>query len=110
VNGRLIQGMGSIMKDCLELVGPMDTQHMLGAIRVDVQDGASTARVTAMGQNQHFRAGQGTVAGAPHLLAGVLNECEVVKDGSGQWKMKTWRLKIIWTQGTYDVMKPETSK
>ena len=110
VDGRLLQGMPAISKDCFDVVGPMDTHHMTAACRVHLQDAASTARLTATAQNQHFRAGQGKVAGAEHLLAGSHYDCEVIRDAGGQWKLRTWKIKVSWTQGTYAVMTPGPSK
>ena len=34
VDGRLLQGMPAISKDCFDVVGPMDTHHMTAACRV----------------------------------------------------------------------------
>lgn len=100
-------GMATLNKDCLDLVGPKVTQHLISGVRIEVQEGATTARLTCNAQNQHFRKGQGLVQGAEQLLAGSTYDVELVKDDSGEWRMRTWTLHLLWTQGEWAVMQPE---
>lgn len=110
LNGKLYKGLDSINGESFNVVGPMDTQHQTTSLRVEVEDGASTAHLTAWALNQHFRAGQGMVPGSPFLLVGHSYDIDLIKESSGQWRMQTWRIKTVWYQGTWDVLKPEASK
>ena len=105
INGNVMKGMESLNKNCFDGIGPMDTQHLVSSIRVDVKEGADTAHVTANALAQHYRPGQGRVADAERLLAGSIYDVKVVKEANGRWKLKTWVLKIIWTEGNWAVMR-----
>ena len=105
INGKLTQGLDAINKNVFTHAGHMDTLHLLTNVRIDVQEGASTARVTAYGLNQHHRPGQAMVLGSDHLLAGAMYDTEMVKDAaSGEWKLRSWKLTTKWAQGTWAVM------
>ena len=110
VNGNASKGLAALNTDILEHVGPMDTQHLITNLRIDVQEGASTGRVAAQALNQHFLPGHGNVLGSEHLLAGCAYDMELVKDASSQWKLRSWKLKLRWTQGTWAVMQPRPHK
>ena len=99
LNGRVMRGMEAINAGFFHPKAALDSQHLVTGLRIDVQEGASTARVTAQALNQHFRPGQGMHLGSDHLLGGGLYDVEAVKDASGQWKLKTWKLKTHWAQG-----------
>jgi hypothetical protein len=62
------------------------------------------AHMTASALAQHYRAGQGQVPNAERMLAGSTYDIQVVKEASGQWKIKTWVLKIIWIEVSWAVM------
>jgi hypothetical protein len=106
VNGRVMQGKEAVDHDCFDVAGPLDTQHLLSGVRIDVKEGAHTARLTCNALNQHFRPGEGLKTGAEHLMAGSVYEVEVVKEDSGEWRMKTWKLNLRWSQGSWAVMHP----
>ena len=106
INGNVMKGLESITKNCFDGIGPMDTQHLLTSIRVDVKEGANTAQVTANALAQHYRAGQGQDPNAERMLAGSTYDIQVVKEANGQWKVKSWVLKIIWSEGSWAVMQP----
>ena len=82
---------------------------MLSGLRVEVVEGGTTARIVCNAQNQHFRAGQGMRGNGEQLLAGSRYDVELVKDDTGEWKMRTWKLKILWAQGSWAVMQPSVA-
>jgi SnoaL-like domain len=106
IGGNVLTGLENMNKNCFDNIGPMDTEHLITSVRIDVQEGASVSHVTANALNQHFRKGQGNDANAEHLLTGSIYDIHVVKVNSGEWKLKTWAAKIIWRQGTSAVMRP----
>ena len=110
VGGNVSRGLEAVNKEVFEHVGPMATQHLLTNVRIDVQDGATAAHATAQALNQHIPAGKGLVLGSDHLLAGSLYDMRLVKDASGQWKLRTWKLNLLWVQGSWSVLKGETNK
>lgn len=79
---------------------------MLANVRVNYVPGAKTASLTANGQNQHFRRGEGSQDGAKNLLAGVRYVVDLVKDEGeqGLWRMSKWGMEVVWHQGDYSVM------
>ncbi|SCU89906.1 LANO_0D06854g1_1 [Lachancea nothofagi CBS 11611] len=103
IGGNVSTGLEKINAG-FDSIGPMDTQHLVSSVRVDVKDGSDKAHVTANALAQHFRAGQGQVPNADHLLVGSTYDIQIVKQADGAWKLKTWVLKVTWTEGTWDVM------
>ncbi len=98
-------GMETINEKLFEIIGPMDTQHLTSNIRIDVADGASTAYMTAYGQNQHFRPGEALNPTSKGLLAGTKYQLDVVKDGGdGLWKIKTWKMQLMWIDGDTSII------
>lgn len=104
INGNVMKGIDEMNKNCFNNVGPMDTQHVISSIRIDLRDGAETAHMTANAVAQHYRKGQGQLPDAEHMLAGSTYDIYVVKEKNGSWKINSWILKIIWSQGTWAVM------
>ena len=104
LNGRLLKGQEGVDSGFL-LAGPLDTQHLISGVRIDVQEGANTAHMTANGLNQHYKPGQGLVDNAEHLLAGNMYDVQVVKQSDGQWKIRSWKIKTIWKQGNWSVIR-----
>ncbi|KIW09831.1 hypothetical protein PV08_11932 [Exophiala spinifera] len=84
-------------------VGPMDTTHAISNVRVNLEQGASTATMTAYAVAQHFKAGEGADATSPNLLAGAIYTLTLVEDG-GLWKVKKWVADFKWRQGDPSIM------
>ncbi|KAI0965399.1 hypothetical protein F4678DRAFT_335490 [Xylaria arbuscula] len=83
----------------------LDTTHHLTNFRVSVESGASTAKIQCYTIAQHFRKGEGHKPGSEKFTAGGMYFCDVVKDeGSGFWKIKDWKLNVIWTEGDHALM------
>ena len=100
-----MEGWQAINDNMIKTIGPMDTQHSISNIRVDVKDGANTAYMTAYSVAQHYRPGEGNKPDAPHLLAGSKYFIDVVKDASdGLWKVQNWRMNVIWRDGDNSVL------
>ncbi|KAE8374908.1 hypothetical protein BDV26DRAFT_299983 [Aspergillus bertholletiae] len=108
LNGRLLEGLESIHKDCYDKVSKMDTIHHISNVRVNMKEGESKASLTASALAQHYRLGEGLQSGTPYLLAGSLYSLDVVRDDEdGLWKITHWKLKIIWAEGDWGVVMEE---
>ncbi|KAF7591513.1 hypothetical protein BBP40_001503 [Aspergillus hancockii] len=74
-------------------------------IRVSVNDGDSKASLTTSALAQHYRPGKGVAPSAPTLLVGSLCALNCVKDEQDNLrKIKNWKIKIIWTEGDWEVI------
>lgn len=104
LRGRTITGYDEITAHLFGHVGTMDTQHMVSNFRIDVQEGASTANLTAYAIAQHFRPAEGMKEDTPHRLAGALYTIETIKGSDGDWKIKSWDVKLLWVDGPSEVM------
>lgn len=103
-NGNLINGLDSIRKRVFDFVGPMDTTHMISNIRVDLKDGASNANLTAYALAQHSPQGKGIEPDGLKYLVAAEYFIDLLKDESGEWKIKKWAMKILWKQGDPSIM------
>ncbi|KAK0745547.1 hypothetical protein B0T18DRAFT_428682 [Schizothecium vesticola] len=101
---KVIPGLSIILKAVFGGVGPMDTTHSIANVRVDVQDGADTAHLTATATAQHCPPGRGREPDGPKFLVGSQYSVDLVKEQSGAWKIKKWVLSVTWTQGDPLVM------
>jgi hypothetical protein len=100
-----VSGTSTIRDTVLAAVGPMDTQHIISNVRVDVKEGANTASLWAYAMAQHCPPGKGRETDGPKYLVGGEYALDLVKDdGDGLWKIKKFVLKIIWKQGDALVM------
>ncbi|KAH8678229.1 hypothetical protein BX600DRAFT_147483 [Xylariales sp. PMI_506] len=112
INGRELRGMDTLYSECFDRVGPMDTQHLISGLRIELlgskekdEEEEEEARATANALNQHFRPGQGMVPGAEHLLVGSTYDIRLVREAhDGQWRIRSWVLKSIWGQGNPEVL------
>lgn len=98
-------GLSAIRTGLFDRLGPMDTTHMVSNVRVDVEDGADTAFLTAYTQGQHCPPGRGRELDGPKYLACGETSLSLVRDGKdGLWKIKKWVTEVIWAQGDPSVM------
>ncbi|KAH9214502.1 hypothetical protein DL95DRAFT_462035 [Leptodontidium sp. 2 PMI_412] len=51
MNGNVTQGLDTIRTQLLSHVGPLDTTHMVSGIRIALDDGTDTAKLTATSMN-----------------------------------------------------------
>lgn len=105
LNGQVMEGREAVNSQMFESVSKLDTAHVIGSIRVAIDEGGSTASATASVIAQHYRAGQGKDPAASRYMAGGLYRLDMVKDeGDGLWKMENWRLSLVWAEGDRGVM------
>jgi hypothetical protein len=103
---RVIQGLSSIRTNVLNKVGPMDTTHNISMVRVNYQDGADTASLTATSTAQHASSGTGRDPNGIKYTVGGEYSVDLVKDEAGIWKIKKLVLNVIWTSGDASLMQP----
>ena len=105
-NKRVMPDLTTIRTNVLQRVGPMDTTHNISMVRVNYTDGADTASLTATSTAQHCPPGTGRIPDGPKFTVGGEYSVDLVKDGSGAWKIKKLVLNVIWTAGDASVMRP----
>ncbi|PWY90100.1 hypothetical protein BO70DRAFT_426487 [Aspergillus heteromorphus CBS 117.55] len=106
MNGAVMAGVPAIRTGCYDKVSKLDTTHFLSNVRVNLVEGENKAKVTASALAQHYRPGQGNEPGATRLMSGSLYFVDVEKDESdgGLWKVRSWKMKLVWTEGDWGVM------
>lgn len=101
---RVLPNLSLIRTHVFDKVGPMDTTHNISMVRVDVEDGADTATLTATSLAQHCPAGMGRDPAGPKYTVGGEYSVDLVKDEAGVWKIKKLVLNVIWTHGDASLM------
>lgn len=101
---RVLEGLTMIRTIVLNRVGPMDTTHNIGMVRVNYQDGANTASLTATSTAVHAPPGTGRDPAGPKYTVGGEYSVDLIKDEAGLWRIKKVVLHVIWTSGDASVM------
>lgn len=102
---QMYDGLSHIKSYFLNHVGPMATTHMTSNVRVNLEDGANTAKVTAYALAQHCLPGGGNDPNAKKFLVAGEYFIDMIKDEKdGMWKAKKWVMDILWRQGDPSVM------
>ncbi|PYH48910.1 nuclear transport factor 2 family protein [Aspergillus saccharolyticus JOP 1030-1] len=107
---KVMNGIPAIRAGCYDNVSKLDTTHFVTNVRVNLPDSSETkASVTASALAQHYRTGQGNEPGATRLTSGSLYFVEVEKDdgSDGLWKIRRFKMKIVWTEGDWGVLTGE---
>lgn len=105
-NKRVMEGLSLIRANVLHRVGPMDTTHNISMVRVNYQEGADTASLTATSTAQHAAPGTGRDPNGIKYTVGGEYSVDLIKDEAGVWKMKKLVLNVIWTSGDASLMRP----
>lgn len=103
-NKRVLPNLSLIRTHVFDRVGPMDTTHNLGMVRVDVKPGADTATLTATSTAVHAPPGKGRDPEGIKYTVGGEYSVELIKDGTGLWCIKRVVLNVVWTQGDASLM------
>lgn len=107
MNGNPSNGLDAIRDSIFTHIGPLDTTHFINNQRVDAQEGAKTAYLTAYALAQHYKTGEGIDPATKRLLSGSMYFIDLEKDGKdGLWKIKKWSMKIIWVEGDMSIVMP----
>jgi hypothetical protein len=101
-----IQGWRAI-SESMSRVFLLNTTHSITNIRVELEDGADTAFMTAHAIAYHVRPDDAYKPEDTSYTAGCLYFIDLVKDDTdGLWKIKKWVIKIQWTSGDITVLHP----
>jgi hypothetical protein len=103
---RILEGLSFIRTNVLNRVGPMDTTHNISMVRVNYQDGADTASLTATSTAQHAPPGTGRDPNGAKYTVGGEYSVDLIKDDADVWKIKKLVLEVIWTSGDASLMGP----
>ncbi|KAL2071924.1 hypothetical protein VTL71DRAFT_13159 [Oculimacula yallundae] len=101
---RVLEGLSLIRTIVLNRVGPMDTTHNVSMVRVNYQDGADTASLTATSTAVHAAPGTGRDPNGIKYTVGGEYSVDLVKDDVGVWKIKKLVLNVVWTSGDASLM------
>jgi hypothetical protein len=101
---KTLESLSSIVTNVFDLIGPMDSTHMMTNVRVDLKEGADDATFTSFVLAQHCTAGKGKDPAAPKWLVGGSYTVALVKDAQDEWKVKKFVVDVIWNQGDPSVM------
>ncbi|ETS76100.1 hypothetical protein PFICI_11487 [Pestalotiopsis fici W106-1] len=103
-NKRVIPNLSLIRTHVFDKVGPMDTTHNISMVRVNLEDGADTATLTATSLAQHAPPGKGRYPTGPKYTVGGEYSVDLVKDEAGVWKITKLALNVVWTLGDASLM------
>ena len=101
-----VEGLDAILANTFGFIGAgLDTTHSVSNVRVEVKDGANTAKMTAHAIAMHYRRGEGQNPKASFLMTGNMYFLDVAKDESdGLWKIKKLDLRVNWFNGDLSVV------
>jgi SnoaL-like domain len=100
IGDNVIQGWNAVDGYITNKIFTLHTTHFITNIRVDIKDGADTAYLTAHALAYHYKPEDAFKPDGKPFTSGGLYYVDFVKDKSdGLWKLKTWTLKLNWTDG-----------
>lgn len=95
----------TVISAFFERVFDVVTSHLTSGIRIEVEEGADTAFMTANSIAYHVRSEDALVMEDTSYTSACLYEIDLVKGGKdGLWKIRNWELKILWTTGDSKVL------
>ncbi|ELR03052.1 hypothetical protein VC83_05154 [Pseudogymnoascus destructans] len=93
------------INEFFDKVFALTTTHITSNIRVELEDGADTAKMTAHALSYHARTEDAVKMENTSYTVGSLYDIDLVRDGGdGLWKIKRWELKSQWTTGDKAVL------
>lgn len=93
------------IRDFFDKAFDLVTTHVSSNIRVELEDGADTASLTAHVIAYHVRPEDALSLEDTSYTVACLYFMDLVRDGSdGLWKIKKWQLKYLWTTGDRGVV------
>lgn len=99
-----VQGWPAV-SEFFDTVFKLTTTHVTSNIRIEVEDGADTASMTAHAISYHVKPEDALKEEDTSYTAACLYDIDLVKDGNdGLWKIKKWILNILWTTGDKAVL------
>ncbi|KAF2167011.1 hypothetical protein M409DRAFT_22450 [Zasmidium cellare ATCC 36951] len=99
-----MHGLEDIKSKLYNFIAPLDTHHNCSNVRIDAKPGAKTAYLTAYSIAQHHRAGEGVDTSTKHLTSGAQYFLDVVEDGDRVWRIKEWRMTVMWLDGDASIV------
>jgi hypothetical protein len=101
-----IEGWSAI-NDFFAKLFTLVTTHTISNIRIEVNDDADTASMTAHAISYHVRPEEALTQEDTSYTASSLYDIDLVKDESDNlWKIKKWGIQVLWTTGERAVLHP----
>ena len=82
----------------------MVTTHTITNIRIDLEEGASEAHLTAHAMSYHIRPEDAFVEEDTSYTASSLYDIGLVRGEEGSWRIKKWEAKVLWTKGNRSII------
>lgn len=99
-----IQGWSAI-NESLSRIFRLVTTHFITNVRVELEDGADTAFLSAHAIAHHIRPDDAFKQEDTSYTSGCLYFIDLVKDSTdGLWKIKKWVVKFLWSTGDREVI------
>lgn len=105
INDKAVEGTDAITAYIYNKIMPLHTTHFITNIRVDLKDGADTAYMTASALAYHYKAEDAFKSEDKSYVTAGLYYIDLVKDDDDNlWKIKTFKVKLNWTNGQASVI------
>lgn len=105
IAGPIVAEGWSAVQQLFEKVFVLVTTHITSNVRIQHQDGANTASMTAHAISYHVRPDDAFKQEDTSYTAFSLYSIDLVKDGEdGLWKIKKWEAQVLWTMGDKAVL------
>ena len=82
----------------------MVTTHTITNIRIDLEEGASEAHLTAHAMSYHIRPEDAFAEEDTSYTASSLYDIGLVRGEEGSWRIKKWEAKVLWTKGNRSII------
>ena len=98
-------GLESVMQNVFNPVSALDTHHSISNIRIEHENGATTAHMVTYMLAQHHRKGEAMDPRKEGLIGGTTNSINVELDETDKlWKMTKWDMHINWISGDASIV------
>jgi hypothetical protein len=94
----------SAIKQLFDKLFTMVTTHTITNIRVDLEEGASEAHLTAHAVSYHIRPDDAFKEEDTSYTASSLYDIGLVRGEDGAWRIKKWEAKVLWTKGDRSII------
>ncbi|ETN38576.1 uncharacterized protein HMPREF1541_06613 [Cyphellophora europaea CBS 101466] len=98
-----IKGLRATADLLMGSVGRMDATHHVTNFRVQTLSPDDALEIKCYSISYHYRLGEAIVPDKEGFIAGNEYTSEVVKDDSGQWKLRKFAIRVLWCKGDLSV-------
>lgn len=92
------------IKQLFDKLFTMVTTHTITNIRVDLEEGASEAHLTAHAISYHIRPEDAFAEEDTSYTASSLYDIGLVRGEEGAWRIRRWEATVLWTKGDRSII------